>query len=328
MKKSMRKPQGMQTRPHHRPANISSPPVPGSNQSQVPSCWVAEAWVDSDGCETTCEAHGAVGVFAVSVHEQYPADEHQRLRLLEEVAERLGSHVAPDHDSLWVYPGGYFGFDASAPRPFDHKAWPGFNVDVVRIRLLPVLKKYPTRARLAFGADNKGGDQQHVWVCWLGADGLLQIETITRHLCDLPGRKVRVGSLCAAFFVCGEFTGSHTTANGPYFNDHYLSDLAVQLNDCRLLIDLAHFRIKGNIGGGQPGPRQVHRRQMLRFAFHGASVLTHHHFGIQTDGRARNDCQSNWVIFCGGRQLAESRVHIVLGNARSVHNTRGPGAMM
>lgn len=310
MKKSIRKPRVKQTHTLS-PQTSRQPPVSDSNARPETFCWVAEAWINSKGGETACDELGAVGVFAVSVYERYSADEHRRLWLLEEVARRLGSHVAADHDSLWVYPGGYFGFDASAPRPFDQRAWPGFNAETVRTGLLEVLRNYPPRARLVFGADNM--DQQ-VWVCWLDADESLHVHTIARGDCDLPARKIQIGSIYATFFVCGEFTGSQTEANGPYFDNQYLSDPAAQLKDCRLLIDLAHSRIRGNIDGGQPGQRLVHRRQMLSFADHGASVLTHHHSGLQTNGRARNDCQSNWVIFRGGNQLAEGRVHIVLEN--------------
>jgi hypothetical protein len=301
MKKTIRKPQGKRANLNHGLTDTSPASVVDSVRLPEPWCWVAEAWVDAEGHEASSQVPGAVGVFAVSVHEQYPTNEHQRLLLLQEVPQRLGSRVPQGHDSLWVYPGGYFGFDASS------FAWPGFDAHAVRAGLARVLRAYPSRARLALGAD---GEPQQVWVCWLEANGSLQVQVITRHRCDLPERRIMVGSMRAAFFVCGEFTGSYTEANGPYCGNHYLSDPATQLEDCRLLVDLAHSRVKGSVYRA-PGPRQVHQRQMLRFAPQGTSVLTHHHPGGQTAGRARNDCQSNWVIFRGGRRLDDGRVHSI-----------------
>jgi hypothetical protein len=78
---------------------------------------------------------------------------------------------------------------------------------------------------LALGAD---GEHQQVWVCWLGLDGSLQVQVITRHCCDPPERKTRVEPMRAAFFVCGEFTGSYTEAKGPYCENQYLSNPATQ----------------------------------------------------------------------------------------------------
>jgi hypothetical protein len=298
-------------KPAHRPRNSGGetvlPAVPASIQLPEPWCWVAEAWTDAEGRETSPEARNAVGIFAVSVHEQYPADVRQRLQLLREVSHRLGCRVPTGNDSLWVYPGGYFGFNAAAFREDEDKAWPGFDAPTVLAELPAVLRAYPSRARLAFGADDK---RQQVWVCWLAADGSLGLRTITRHDCDLPQRGVEIGPVRVAFFVCGEFTGSETIANGPYCGNTYLTDPAAQLSDCRLLIDVAHSRVKGSVHG-PPGPRLVHQQQMRRFAVQGAAVLTHHHPGWQTAGRARDDCQSNWVVFRGGTWLDSDRVQVL-----------------
>jgi hypothetical protein len=282
-------------------------PLSGSARLPKPWCWVAEACIDSEGTEAAAQTPEALRVFAVSVHEQYPTDERQRLLLLQEVAQRLGSRAPPGCDSLWVYPAGYFGFDAAAFRDGSVEAWPGFDVNVVRERLPTVLRGYPSLARLAVGADDQA---QRLWVSWLDASGSLQLQTITRHHCKLPDRVMAIGPIRAAFFVCGEFTGSCTEANGPYWGNEYLCDPAVQLADCRLLVDLAHSRVKGGVYR-PPGPRLVHHRQMLRFAARGTAILTHHHPGCQSAGRARDDCQSNWVIFRGGMRLDNSRVHVI-----------------
>jgi hypothetical protein len=133
---------------------------------------------------------------------------------------------------------------------------------------------------------------------------------MTRHECDLKARIVAIGPVDAAFFVCGEFTGSYTENNGPYFQNRYLNDPASQLSDCRLLIDVAHHRVRGTIDAA-PGPRLVHQRQMLRFASRGTAILTHHHPGHTVAGRARNDSQSNWVFFRGGSRLSDTQVHTI-----------------
>ena len=244
------------------PETKAEPRPQGRERLPIPWCWVAEAWIDSEGREASPQAPGALAVFAISVHEQYPADERHRLLLLQEVAQRMGGRVPSGSDSLWIYPGGYFGFNASAYRT-DGAAepWQGFDASTVRDSLPEVLRAYPPTARLAFGADD---DDQQVWVCWLHSDGALQLQKITRQHSDLRERTILVGPMRAAFFVCGEFTGSHTNANGPYCENRYLRDPASELTDCRLLVDLAHSRVKGSIYEN-PGPRLVHELQLLRF---------------------------------------------------------------
>src|SRR5262249_42770006 len=154
---------------------------------------------------------------------------------------------------------------------------------------------YPPGATLVFGADGPcGEDVQQVWVCWRTPEGASDLHTITRGKTDLPDRTLQIGPVCAAFFVCGEFTGSRTEANGPYCPGRYLDDPVSQLADCRLLVDVAHSRVPGSVHGS-PGQWRVHERQMLRFSRHGAAVLTHHHPGRLVDGRPRTGSQSNWV---------------------------------
>lgn len=281
-------------------------PLPVSESTQQPStrCWVAEAWVDSEGREADPHAHDVLGIFAVSVHEQYPCDAVSRLRLLQEVPQFLSGRVPVGCDTVWVFPGGYFGFDAS------DRAWPGFDELIVREQLPQILRICPPGARLAFGADEAGGQRQQVWVCWLDGDRSPQIRTITRRQSDLPERTLAIGPLRAAFFVCGEFTGSHTQHNGPFCGSCFLHDPVGQLADCRLLVDLAHSRIRGSVYN-DPGRRLVHQLQMQRYASHGTAVLTHHHPGQQTAGRARHDSQSNWIFFRDEGRLSVDRVHVI-----------------
>jgi len=52
----------------------------------------------------------------------------------------------------------------------------------------------------------------------------------------------------------------------------------------------------------------VHQRQMERFSRHGVAVLTHHHAGKQTGGRAHFKHQSNWIIFPEGDWISDADV--------------------
>src|SRR5262249_38189120 len=90
----------------------------------TPWAWVASAWVDPEGRGSGPDRSDSMAVFAVCVHEDFPADEAERLDLLREVGERFRDQAA--QPTLWVFPGGYFGFD---PRAFqaDEPAWPGFD---------------------------------------------------------------------------------------------------------------------------------------------------------------------------------------------------------
>jgi hypothetical protein len=232
-----------------------------------------------------------------------------RLRLLCDVGRQVGNRVPPRTESLWVFPGGYFGFDGSAPRGSDEE-WPGFDRNAVRRQLATVLTAYPVGATLVFGADYAYGEgTQQAWICWRRAEGNCHLRTVIRGATDIPDRRFSVGPLCAAVFVCGEFTGSRTEQNGPYYRNRVLDNPVVQLGECRLLIDLAHFRIQGTVYG-RPGPRRVHEAQMQRFSAHGAAVLTHHHPGLMIGNRARTGSQSNWVVFRGGQWLDERHVSV------------------
>jgi hypothetical protein len=270
--------------------------------------WVAEAWIDRDGYEGRPQQKNCLAVFAVSVHEAFPTGPEERLELLVAVGKQFRDRVPAAAPSLWVFPGGYFGFDPRAFHKDPATGWPGFDETVIREALPSVLAAYPADARLAFGADAPLGEkEQQAWVCWRTHEGAVDLHTITRGRTDLPGRILEVGPVRAAFFVCGEFTGSHTEPNGPFCQQQYLDSPGIQLAACRLLIDLAHSRVLGSVNG-PPGPRRVHERQMQRFVDHGAAVLAHHHPGMMSNGRPRSDSQSNWIIFRGGRWLPEKGV--------------------
>jgi hypothetical protein len=122
----------------------------------------------------------------------------------------------------------------------------------------------------------------------------------------LADRYFRVGPLQATVFICGEFTGSSTWANGP-FHDGQLLDVD-DLNATGLLVDLAHAHVSGTVDAPLAAPRNVHQRQMEAFSPMGASLLVHHHGGELTAGRARSDAASNWVLFRRGRSIADEHV--------------------
>jgi hypothetical protein len=271
---------------------------------------VAKGCIDHQGREVSAGSPDSLIVFVVSVHEQYPTDEVAREQLLSEVRERQRHLVSSGMASLWVFPAGYFGFNAFAARGGEREVWPGFNGVRLRSRLSEILATYPQHAWLAFGADApRDGDSnsQQVWVCHTDSAGETEVRVITRGQTAIPERTIQVGPVRAAFFDCGEFTGSRTGENGPFCDYEYLDDVSAQLADCRLLVDLAHSRVSGTVGG-VPGPRRVHEAQMRRFADHGAAVLTHHHAGFLSGGRPRSDSQSNWIMFRGGSWLDSSQV--------------------
>ena len=250
--------------------------------------WVAEARIDRAGNECHPKNKDSLAVFAVSVHEGYPIGLEERFDLMEDVGKRFRDRVPEGAPSLWVFPGGYLGFDPTT------KSWPGFDEAVVREALPAVLAFYPPGARLAFGADGafEEGEQQ-VWICWRTPERAVDLHTISREKTDLVGRTLQVGPVRAAFFVGGEVPGSGASVS--------------QLAGCRLLVDLAHSRVPGSASGA-PGPRHVQQRQMLQFSEHGAAVLAHHHPGLRAAGRPRAGSQSDWIIFRGGRWLGEEKV--------------------
>jgi hypothetical protein len=163
--------------------------------------WVAEGWFTEEGDRSSPHTQGAVPLFAVSVHENYPATEKARLELMRKVGERLGSKAAGSDTSLWAFPGGYFGFNARAYRSGEGIGWPGFDRPYVRSELPAILKGYPAGTRLAFGADDAGGERQdqYAWICRARPDGAAEVHEVRRSRTDLPDRIVQVGPVCWPF---------------------------------------------------------------------------------------------------------------------------------
>jgi hypothetical protein len=264
----------------------------------TPKGWIAEAWIDSEGNETKSSVPGNVGVFAICVNSNYATDAEQRITLLKEVAHGYASHVPSGHASLFVFPAGFFSFppnfsdwdDESDKTVVENEAFPLQN------RLEDALSHYPPNAWVAVGVDHYQGFVQQVWLCSFGQDKKITVRKITRHSGDVNDHKVSIGPLIGTFFVCAEF-----------YEDHYLSNSCGRLADCRLLVDLAHRHVRGTIDG-DPSPRMSHLSHIIEFVPHGTAVLTHHHSGRRTSGRARNDCRSDWIFFKGGKRLDPRQV--------------------
>lgn len=281
--------------------------------SPHPRAWVAEGRLTVDGERCPSRRLPALVLFSVCVHEEFSTEAEDRLALLREIVETLGRGVPAGVPSLWVLPGGYFGFMASVGR------WLYLSPAIRRRtqeQLLKLVRHFPRGATVAVGADTRESPLvsqvvQQVWIAERGSSEA-SLSVVTRGQSSLSERKVQVGPLRAAFFVCGEVTGSRTEENGPFAvqasGEHvFLSHPAEQLEDCRLLVDLAHHRVSGS-GSDSPGPRMVHRRQMSRFSSHGAAVLTHHHAGARSGERAQLKHQSNWIVFRGGEWLEPDNV--------------------
>lgn len=282
--------------------------------NEAPRGWVAHAGMLADGSPCHAGQRAKLFLFCLSVREDYSADVDDRLSLLGDVFARFGPSVPSGTASLWILPGGYFGFDASSMTwsYLDHLAERRLGRAV-----LNALRTSPVHSTLALGVDTRRSPapsskvRQHAWIGQHqpGGRSLLRV---ARGDTSLAHRTVDLGPLNAAFFVCGEFTGSHTDESGPFFRDEggagcFLDDPVSQLAQCRLLVDLAHRQVSGSVSGAC-NRRMVHRRQMNRFAPQGAAALAHHHRGACSSGRAHFKHQSNWIMFRGGAWLAPSAV--------------------
>lgn len=295
-----------------RPKVHQTPPTRGANHD--PRGWLAQAAMLADGRPCRANQPADLFVFSLSVREGYSTDFDDRLSLLSDVFVHFGSSVPSSTASLWVLPGGYFGFDASGFQwaHLDHLAERRLERAV-----LSTLRASPVHSTLALGVDTlrrpvPGSEVlQYAWIAQHQPGGRSLLK-VSRGDTSLSHRTVDIGPLNAAFFVCGEFTGSHTVENGPYFRDQggsdcFLDDPVHQLAQCNLLVDLAHRQVSGSVSGAC-NRRMVHRRQMNRFAPQGAAVLAHHHRGLSSSGRAHFKHQSNWIMFRGGTWLAPSAV--------------------
>lgn len=274
-------------------------------RSGAPAAWVAEARADRRGRQAGGGSTPALMIFAVSIRDSFSASIRERLALLGKVADHFARRVPAGVPSLWVFPGGYFGYEAS------RIVWPGLDDSDLRsieVGVAQQMRRLPPDSLLAVGVD-QADDHQQAWVAQAGTTG---VTMVTREHSPLEQRKLRVGQSKAAFFICGEFTGSQTPDNGPFLTDqtgtpHYLNDLSRQLADCDLLVDLAHGEASGSVSCRR-NPRWAHQLQMDRFSARGIAVLAHHHAGKLVQGRPHFKHQSNWIVFRGGEWLSACAV--------------------
>lgn len=255
-------------------------PDTGAAQTQPPvRAWVAASAIDARGARCDSPKDSALNIIAVSVHERYAPGIKERVALMCDVAR--GKQIPQGTASLWVYPAGYFGFNASTI------TWPGVDPSELHATLPKILEAHPAGAWVAFGVDLGGRDQQ-VWLIHGasaasgGGPVLHKIEhkvpSLAARCLDLDGNGLK-----AAFFVCGEIA----TYEG-------------QLSDCRLIVDLAHMRIPGTVRSQHASPRWVHQRLLTTASAHGAAVLVHHHAGEHTKAEGEHfRHQSNWILFRG-----------------------------
>lgn len=274
--------------------------------SGKPRAWVAQAKATRNWCRARNGDRPALAIFAISVRDSFSATVEDRLALMTAVADRFAGDVPKGVPSLWVFPGGYFGYSAARQRWRDLRATTRRRIER---GVRTVARRFPTPSLIALGVD--GYRSQQAWVLERQRSGV-DISRITRGESSLTERQFTLGPARIAFFICGEFTGSYTWANGPFCTDVdgracYLDNPVRQLRGCNVLVDLAHYKVSGSISG-VCGPRMVHRRQMERFSRQGISILTHHHAGYLARGRQHFKHQSNWIIFRGGDWLPASRV--------------------
>jgi hypothetical protein len=261
-------------------------------------------------------------VVAVCVNETLPVSDDSRFRLMRELAA-LRHEVAPEpFPAVWIYPGGYFGFDALRfaqllrAKEDPGLAWPqlpqGTLDSLQRTLAEQILPLHGPRATLVVGMDD--GAAQCAWIGQNDSDGQIKSQAvIVRGASTIAARCFSVGKLAAAAFVCGEFTGSPTPSNGPFYDDKgercYLSQPAQQLGEVKLVIDLAHSQVPGTVFAAVAHQRYPHQRQMERLASAGiASVLTHHHAEETVQGRASHRHQSSWLLYSDGTWVNDASV--------------------
>ncbi|MEO5727332.1 MAG: hypothetical protein ABI134_33155, partial [Byssovorax sp.] len=227
--------------------------------------WVAAGAIDVHGRRCESSQDTALIVVAVSVHENCPVGVDARVALMGDVAR--ATRIPNGMPSLWVYPAGYFGFDAAAYSRHDGSdAWPNVDSMEVAAKLHDIVKGHPADAWVAFGVDTK--QHQAVWL--VRADrGDLDRRPVLHKIQRDP--KAPLATRCfdltgeglkGAFFVCSEIAA---------YED--------QSTDCRLIVDLAHVRVPGTIWSQQPGARMVHERVLAGASTHSAAILAHHHTG-------------------------------------------------
>ena len=270
-----------------------------------PAAWALLTWINADGYEAEPQTQDALAIVTISVNLEFPPDTASRLALVAHVAGEFGAKV-DGFESLWVLPGGYFGWGVHALS--------GATMKDLDSRMLNLLERsFPKRATIVAGADVGQAREDEGVRAWRLPSGV--VLAVARTRTPLDDRKLRFlgGDLIGAFFTCGEFAGSPTRANGPFCGGQLLSNVSRQLPDCRLLIDLAHKNVSGTLAPlGKPSPRWVHQRQMIEFSRVGTAVLAHHHLGETTAGRPKFTSQSDWVVHRGGTWTAVPPVPIQL----------------
>lgn len=262
--------------------NVTLPPAIKSTPPPSPCAWVAEALVDHTGREVAESGAAAVAIFAISVHQEYPAEIAMRTRLMLRVLSSFGVALPAHLASLWVFPAGYYGYDAVQNK------WLKSDLRDVERSVVGAMASLPKRATCAFGADASGSDQR-AWVYSRSENGNLDSRRIKRGNTDLASRVVQVGDLKASIFVCGEIVGN--ASQGPFCARQYLGDPAKQISDSQMLVDLSHRRVPKGWKAERVNPRWAHDARLRRFASRGVGVLAHHHGGVE-----RFDCQSNWIL--------------------------------
>jgi hypothetical protein len=279
----------------------------------IPCAWVAQALAGPDWRRIQKPERAALAIFAISVHDSFSSRVDDRLSLIAAVANRFARRVPVGVPSLWVFPGGYFGFSAAQQQWEEMRDSRSRKID---LQLRAVARRFPNPCLIAVGVDGyaTAEDRYPIQQAWVieRRRRRIDISRITRGTSSLAHRQFIIGTSRVAFFICGEFTGSYTDENGPFRIDrcgieYYLDNPARQLKDSDVLVDLAHYKVSGSVSG-VCGPRMVHRRQMERFSDRGIGVLTHHHSGAMADGRPHFKHQSNWIIFRGGDWLPASAV--------------------
>lgn len=297
--------------PPTQPAVPPVPPIGGPRPLPNPSGWYVFDWIDAQGNRVAGHTPGAVGVMGVCVHRLLSTSIAARLAFMDAVLA-IATVKAAGRPVFIALPGGFFGFDADMWWEETGDAWVGLalttaQATAIRAHVQARIDQLAVGSAIAFGSDTGRYNAQQA-LCVVQRETPARV--IYRATTPLANRHVQVGLLRATVFVCGEFTGSYTGANGPYHGALHLDDPAAQLAGTGLLVDLAHAFVRGTVEASLAGPRNVHQGQMEAFSETGASLLVHHHDGaLAGAGHQRCDTASNWLLFRGGGWIGEAEVH-------------------
>jgi hypothetical protein len=263
------------------------------HKSLIHRVWLASALINYNGEKSEPSSPSTLMLNGIHVHLDYPMEVKSRLQLISYVPQNTLSKDIK-YESLWVYPGGFF--QCINKQEYQNL----FN------KVENYLVTYPPGSTIVFGVDQNS--DQYAWIIQINRNSRIEyLKEIKRGNTAINDRIIEIGELKVSVFVCGEFTGSRTSNNGPFYKFFLLSDVCNQLEGVNLLVNLAHWEVSKSLNE-KYHKRYVHQNQLSKFSCQGAGILVQHHRGKQRENRPHFKHASNWIIFKGGRWLSDDEV--------------------